>query len=194
MFSKDLEKLLPHLRAFARALCHDVILADDLVQDACLKAWDARDSFDPNKGSLKTWLFRILRNEFYMKKRRSWRSVNTDIENIERALITDCALQSSADLGRMMRAIFTLNDAQRDAFILIVAAGFTYEEAGHVCDCAPGTIKSRVNRAREKILSLYHSNNSIPDIVIDEPETKPHSAIDLIHHHIDRIQSAQVAA
>jgi len=42
---------------------------------------------------------------------------------------------------------------QREALVLVVAAGYTYEEAGEICNCSPGTVKSRVSRAREAVVS-----------------------------------------
>ena len=43
---------------------------------------------------------------------------------------------------------------QREALILVGASGFSYEEAAHICGCAVGTIKSRVNRARTRLATL----------------------------------------
>ena len=195
MFGPNLEALLPHLRAFARSLCGDVTLADDLVQDTCLKAWDAQDTYDPQKGELKPWLFRILRNEYYMRQRRSWRSVQTEASMIEASLVSECGLEASADLSRMMKAIFSLNDDQRDAFILIVAAGFTYDEAGEVCGCAAGTIKSRVSRARELVLAWYNSNAQIPCRAQGRSNGAGCSApIDLVFQHIESIKCQERAA
>ena len=65
MFAKELEKLLPHARAYARMLSGDRELADDIVQNACLKAWNARKSYDPAKGSFKAWMFSITRTGFF---------------------------------------------------------------------------------------------------------------------------------
>ena len=161
MFADQLEDNLPHLRAFSRLLCKNTNLADDIVQDTCLKAWQARDSFDPKRGALRPWLFRIMRNEYYQKCRRSWRSVNFDVMHFETALTTECGLDARRDLSRMLRSISHLKPSQRDAFLLVVAAGFTYEEAGAVCDCSAGTIKSRVSRAREHVLERYHSDQPI---------------------------------
>ena len=70
-FKQELTALIPHLRAFARSLCRDASLADDLAQDAMLKAWNARDSFLAGT-NMKAWAFTILRNAFYSEKRRSW--------------------------------------------------------------------------------------------------------------------------
>lgn len=167
MFADQLEENLPHLRAFARLLCKNSVLADDIVQDTCLKAWQARESYDPGRGSLRPWLFRIMRNEYYQKCRRSWRSVNFDVMHFETALTTECSMDSRHDLSRMLRSVSHLVPDQRDAFLLVVAAGFTYEEAGAACECSAGTIKSRVSRARQHVLERYHSDQPISS----SPET-----------------------
>ncbi|MDP3490431.1 MAG: sigma factor, partial [Phenylobacterium sp.] len=71
-FKAEIVTLIPHLRAFARTLCGDATAADDLAQDAMMKAWDARASFQMGT-NMKAWTFMILRNQFYSEKRRSWR-------------------------------------------------------------------------------------------------------------------------
>ena len=85
-FKRELVKLIPHLRAFARTLAGDPASADDLAQDAMMKAWDARSSFQMGT-NMKAWTFMILRNQFYSEKRRSWRQSQLDQEAAERTLI-----------------------------------------------------------------------------------------------------------
>lgn len=150
-FVDELERLIPELRAFARSLCRERELADDLVQDTCLKAWQAIDSFDPG-APLRPWLFRILRNEFYQYSRRSWRSAPLDQEFAENTLISPADLDAKIDFKVLQAAMSDLPDVQREALILVVAAGYTYEEAGEICNCSPGTVKSRVSRAREAVV------------------------------------------
>src|SRR6185312_4063677 len=58
-FKRELVQLIPHLRAFARTLCGDPAAADDLAQDAMMKAWDARASFQMGT-NMKAWTFMIL--------------------------------------------------------------------------------------------------------------------------------------
>ena len=79
IFKKELVQLIPHLRAFARTLTGDPTAADDLAQDAMMKAWDARASFQLGT-NMKAWTFMILRNQFYSEKRRSWRQSQLDQE------------------------------------------------------------------------------------------------------------------
>ena len=84
--SASWSQLIPHLRAFARTLCGDPTAADDLAQDAMMKAWDARASFQMGT-NMKAWTFMILRNQFYSEKRRSWRQSQLDQEAAERTLV-----------------------------------------------------------------------------------------------------------
>lgn len=149
-FADAIEALIPEMRAFARSLCKDAALADDLVQDACLKAWGARDRFRPGAAA-RPWLFRILRNEYYQHARRSWRNVQAEDGEMEQALVCAENAEAMCDLRLVADDIQALPDGQREAMILVVAGGFTYEEAGEICDCSAGTVKSRVSRAREAI-------------------------------------------
>ena len=150
-FVDELERLIPELRAFARGLCRERELADDLVQDTCLKAWQAIESFEPG-APLRPWLFRILRNEYYQYTRRAWRSTPLDQEFAENTLTMPAGLDAKIDFRVLQAVMSTLPDVQREALILVVAAGYTYEEAGEICNCSPGTIKSRVSRAREAVV------------------------------------------
>ncbi|WP_026180636.1 sigma-70 family RNA polymerase sigma factor [Henriciella marina] len=158
-FVARLENLISELRAFAVSLCRDRSIADDLVQDTCLKAWASRHMFDETQ-SMRPWLFRILRNEFYMQKRRDWRSVNLEPDVIAAALVAEAQQETAKDFARMEGIISELPDGQRDALILILAAGMTYEEAGEVCGCSAGTIKSRVSRARDTVRQRFVSCES----------------------------------
>lgn len=149
--AEELERLLPDLRGFAWSLCRDRSLADDLVQDACLKAWSAADSLKPGL-SVKPWVFQILRNEWRQQQRRSWRTKLVDAEEIERSLVSESNAGALADSVKATDAIYNLPDAHRDAVILILAAGMTYGEAAKVLGCSIGTVKSRLSRARQALM------------------------------------------
>src|SRR6266576_3723053 len=127
---------VPNLRAFAVSLCGDMDRANDLVQETLLRAWAHQDSFEPGT-NMSAWLFTILRNHFrteYRKRRR-------EVEELREALLH-------------------LPPDQREALILVGASGFSYEEAARICECAVGTIKSRVNRARKKLADLLAIENA----------------------------------
>ncbi len=152
-FKAELTALIPHMRAFARSLCRDRTQADDLAQEALLKAWNSRASYQMGT-NLKAWVFMILRNQFYSEKRRSWRSEQLDPAVAERTLVSNSNPTSALELDEVRRALAMLPDEQREALILIGVAGLPYEEAAMICDCAEGTIKSRVSRGRAQLAHI----------------------------------------
>jgi len=149
-FKRELVRLIPHLRAFARTLCGDATAADDLAQDAMMKAWDARASFQMGT-NMKAWTFMILRNQFYSEKRRSWRQTQLDQEAAERTLVAVDDPSSPVALDELRLGLAMLPPEQREALVLVGAGGFAYEEAAEICNCAVGTVKSRVSRARRAL-------------------------------------------
>ncbi len=153
-FKTELVALIPHMRAFARSLCRDLALAEDLAQDALSKAWAKRSSYAPGT-NMKAWTFMILRNQFYSDKRRSWRSTALDPETAERTLVAIDNPTAALELDELRRAMAMLPDEQREALILIGAGGLSYEEAAEICGTAVGTIKSRVSRARDRLALIY---------------------------------------
>ena len=161
-FQRDLVQLIPHLRAFARTLCGDAAAADDLAQDAMLKAWDARQSFQMGT-NMKAWTFMILRNQFYSEKRRSWRQSQLDQEAAERTLIAVDDPSAPVELDELRQALAVLPDEQREALILVGAGGFAYEEAAAICGCAVGTVKSRVSRARRAVQAILEAGGFARD-------------------------------
>ncbi|HEV7158946.1 MAG TPA: sigma-70 family RNA polymerase sigma factor [Caulobacteraceae bacterium] len=149
-FRVQLVALIPQLRAFARTLAGDPTAADDLAQDAMMKAWDARASFELGT-NMKAWTFMILRNQFYSEKRRSWRQAQLDQDAAERTLIAIDDPSAVVSLDELRQGLAMLPAEQREALVLVGAGGFAYEEAADICGCAVGTVKSRVSRARRAL-------------------------------------------
>ena len=154
-FKQDLLSAIPSLRAFALSLSQNADKADDLVQETLVKAWDKQASFQPGT-NLKAWVFTILRNEFYSQMRKRGREVQDSDGVITARLAVHPAQQGSMDLDDFRTALETLPEDQREAIILIGASGFSYEEAAEICDCAVGTIKSRVSRARSRLQEILN--------------------------------------
>ena len=152
-FKAGLVALIPHLRAFARTLTGDPTAADDLAQDAMMKAWDARASFEMGT-NMKAWTFMILRNQFYSEKRRSWRQSQLDQEAAERTLVAIDDPAAPVALDELRLGLAMLPSEQREALVLVGAGGFAYEEAAEICNCAVGTVKSRVSRARRALQAI----------------------------------------
>lgn len=159
-FKRELTEVIPHLRAFARGLCGRPDAADDLVQEAMLKAWAARDRFEPGT-SMRAWIFVILRNAYLTDMRRNKFHGEYDEVVAERILTAPAGQEEPIHLSDMHRALMTLPPERREALLLVGAGGFSYEEAAQICECAVGTIKSRVGRARATITEMLEED-SIP--------------------------------
>ncbi|MBL8566745.1 MAG: sigma-70 family RNA polymerase sigma factor [Hyphomicrobiaceae bacterium] len=152
-FQKELAALVPNLRAFARSLSGNPDRADDLVQEALVKAWQNRGTFAEGS-NLKAWVFTILRNTFLSELRKRKNEVEDADGAFANSLATVGNQASHMDLLDFRAAFETLPADQREALILVGAEGFGYEEVALMCGCAVGTIKSRVNRARQKLATL----------------------------------------
>ncbi|MBX3597483.1 MAG: sigma-70 family RNA polymerase sigma factor [Rhizobiaceae bacterium] len=166
-FRTDLLAAIPSLRAFGVSLAQNADRADDLVQETLVKAWDKQDSFEQGT-NLKAWLFTILRNEFYSQMRKRGREVQDSDGIITQKMAVHPGQLGVLDLADFKAALATLPADQREAIILIGASGFSYEEAAEICNCAVGTIKSRVSRARtrlQQILSVSGEADFGPDAI-----------------------------
>jgi len=147
---RSLAHLIPDLRAFARFLARDTAVADDLVQEALLRALRNLAQFQPGT-NLKAWTFTILRNVFYEQLRRH------KVEARQATLAPPA--QQSVPGGQeaytamrdLSRAIWSLSPLLREALTLVGAQGLSYEEAAAICDVPVGTMKARVSRARNAI-------------------------------------------
>lgn len=150
------DELVTHLgtlRAFALSLCRNGTLADDLVQETVMKAWKSIHKFERGT-NMRAWLFTILRNTYYT----TYTKARREISDVDGVLSGRLAVKPEHDgklaYGDFMVAFEQLPDDQREALTLVGASGFAYHEAAEMCGVATGTMKSRVNRARQKLIEL----------------------------------------
>ncbi len=162
---RALAALLPELRAFARFLARDRALADDLVQDALVRALGALHQYQPGT-SLKAWTFTILRNAYYEQGRRRRREVALDDApgNAE-AAPTQAApdAESRAEMRDLQRLIWQLSPMLREALTLVGAQELSYEEAALICRVPVGTMKARVSRARAALSRAMERLGAVRD-------------------------------
>jgi RNA polymerase sigma-70 factor (ECF subfamily) len=146
-FETDLLAILPKLRATAVMFTRDRSAADDLLQDSIVLALQAQASFTPGT-NLSAWMYRLMRNRFIsLLRRRRLATVSLD----DPAALAVGAWGDQEDHIAQLeleQALQTLPVAQREALMLVGAAGHSYEEAAEALDCSVGTVKSRVSRAR----------------------------------------------
>jgi RNA polymerase sigma-70 factor (ECF subfamily) len=144
---------IPNLRAFGISLTGNVDRADDLVQETILRALKNIDSFEPGT-NMSAWLFTILRNLFRSEYRKRKREVEDATGMYADSLKSQPEQATRLEFEELRAALDKLPDDQREAVILVGASGFSYEEAAAICGCAVGTIKSRVNRARNRLAEI----------------------------------------
>ena len=150
--------LIPHLRRFARGLTKDPDKADDLVQEACERALTKLNR-SAEELNLKSFLYRIIYNCWIDTLRRRKTRVAKLIVLSEKNKFkagdtsTDDRLDVMLDL---QGALDKLDDDHRAAIMLIGVEGYSYAEAATVLEVPPGTVASRVARARTKLGELLH--------------------------------------
>ena len=167
---------MPTLRGFARSLCKNPVEADDLVQDTLMKAWANRSQFTPGT-NLRAWLFTILRNTYYTNVGHRRREVEDVAGEYANGVAVGPTQEWNVAMHSLQTALGKLPDEQREALTLVGGAGMTYEEAAGICNCAVGTIKSRVNRGRARLRDLLDS---------DEPPQEDEASAPPMHAHSPR--------
>jgi RNA polymerase sigma-70 factor (ECF subfamily) len=148
-FHDQVIAILPKLRVQALALTRNRASAEDLVQDAVCNALSAQDSFIPGT-NFPAWMHRILRNRFIsnLRKRRD----TTDIDDVPASVFaTNAPHEDRLALKELASAMGRLPSDQREALVMVVIHGMSYEALAEATGCAVGTAKSRVFRARRQL-------------------------------------------
>jgi len=158
-FLDEIEKSVPALRRYARALTRNADRADDLVQDCIERALRKRLLFRPT-GPVQAWLFRILvnlwRNALRSERRRG-EHLAYDALLVEPS--TPPPQPGRLALGEMSRALDRLPDDQRETLLLVVLEGVSYQEAATILGVPIGTVMSRLSRARANLRALTGSGD-----------------------------------
>ncbi len=146
---KDLVALLPRLRRFAISLTRNAADADDLVQDACMRAMTASDGWDPLQG-LDRWVFRILRNLWISELRK--RQVRLGMGQVDVTetdeLRTEMTGEHDLAVKQLMGRLASLPSGYASVLLLVAVEGYSYKEAAEVLDLPQGTVMSRLYRGR----------------------------------------------
>lgn len=143
------EWVAPHLLAMGRLATRLTTAADsdDVVQEALVRAWRKRESYDESRGSVQSWLLAIVADRCRRHRTRHWRH--------ESAAFIDLPAAPPPDLDRSVdieRAIGRLSERQRLAVELHYYVGLTVAEVAGVMRCSDGTVKSTLSDARKRLL------------------------------------------
>jgi RNA polymerase sigma-70 factor (ECF subfamily) len=153
-FHDLIEREIPRLRRYARALTRSADRADDLVQETLLRAI-AKVHLWQTGTDIRAWLFTIMHNQYVNMVRRAMRDgANVDIEQMSSALVATTDPTASRQLRELENAISRLRDEQREVVLLVGLEGMSYEAAARVLDVPVGTVRSRLSRGRDALRRL----------------------------------------
>jgi RNA polymerase sigma-70 factor (ECF subfamily) len=160
MFARRFEEtVMPHLDAafnYARWLTKNEVEAEDLVQEACLRAIRFLSSL--RDGNARPWLFAIVRNTWYSRvSRRDGASTailnSSDDNRPDEALDPEQRLVQQDTVARVRSALEQLPPEFREALVLRDIEGLSYKEIAEVLQVPMGTVMSRISRGRERLLA-----------------------------------------
>jgi RNA polymerase sigma-70 factor, ECF subfamily len=152
---------VPQLRAFALKLCRNADQADDLVQETIALGCKGIGHFEPGTNMI-AWLTTILRNHFLSERRRASYRLVDPLEDYVDTLSVSPTQLASVESDELRVALKQLSQDECSALVLVLGAGYSYEEVSDLSGCPAGTVKSRVSRARRKIASLLLGEQQSP--------------------------------
>lgn len=153
---QDLIALLPRLRRFARTLTRSVTEADDLVQDACLRAIDRAEQWDPSQ-PLDRWMFRIMRNLWISEIRKRQVRLGQGHVPAEDAseLVSRETGEDNLAATQLQDRITALPGELASVLLTVSVEGYSYAEASELLGIPIGTVMSRMHRARKALADTY---------------------------------------
>lgn len=170
-FKRQMIESQTALKRFAIRLCNREDMAEDLMQETMLKAWAARDQFKPGSNFL-SWAFTILRNTWLNQLRRQKKFVaDYDEQAAEQILSAPAEQTATFELVDLQRAMSELPTDQLEAVMLVGPGDLTYDDAGAILGCAPGTVKSRASRARATLGDIMDGGKLKMDLSDTEDAT-----------------------
>lgn len=162
VFEELLLRHLDRLFGFAMALVHNRQQAEDLLQEASLKAF-ANFGRLRNKSLFKPWMLRILRNAFLNRRKKKEPDLFGDLAESPEDLVLAAADGTLFDrvLEReVLEALQRLPEPFRETLWLADVEGYTHKEVSHILECSVGTVGSRLHRARTMLKNLLLSGGS----------------------------------
>jgi len=140
------------------ALRVDAAIADDLVSESFLTAWERRDTFDPARASLKAWLFGIATNLLRQHVRTEGRRLRAWARDHGRRVVTDqvedrtaAAVDAKSLMNDLTEALADLRPEERDVLLMTAWADLTAAEVAEVTETPVATVRTRLFRARTKL-------------------------------------------
>jgi RNA polymerase sigma-70 factor (ECF subfamily) len=158
MKTQDMREQLAQIGNGAHALATQILgnadEAADAVQEAIARVLGRPTAFDERKGALTPWFLRLLRNHCIDRLRRR-RPGTVDIDQLPATEPGPEAFTEAAERDRAIQAaLAALADDRREIVVLRDYMDLSYAEIAAVLDIAPGTVMSRLHRARMELKEL----------------------------------------
>ena len=151
-------QFLPRLRRFVRSLAHDKDQSEDLLQETCARALTKLDQWEPGT-RLDSWMFRIAQNLWFdiaraEKARGEMVNIDAvgDLASDDGRVVTEGRLT----LQDVRRSMARLSLEQQVLIALVCVDGLSYQAAAEVLNLPPGTVMSRLARARLALFEAIH--------------------------------------
>ncbi|MCO6187804.1 sigma-70 family RNA polymerase sigma factor [Rhizobium sp. L1K21] len=148
---REIIELMPALKAFSRTFCRNPSDAEDLVQTTLTKALANIDKFKPGT-KLKSWMFTIMHNAFCTQAKKSARERTLGGNVIVDTVGKEATQEWTVRGGELLSALERVPYHYRQVFVLIIIEGESYIETARITGCPIGTVKSRLNRARQLLV------------------------------------------
>jgi RNA polymerase sigma-70 factor (ECF subfamily) len=144
----DIPAQLGVLRRYALVLAREAGEAEDLVQEALVRAIASAHTWQPGR-PVRPWLLAILHNVHVSRRRRRQVEAAARGELAETLpAATPPPQPGQVELGDTLRALMTLPEEQREVLVLVAIEGLAYKEAAELLEIPVGTLMSRLGRAR----------------------------------------------
>jgi RNA polymerase sigma-70 factor, ECF subfamily len=145
---------IPKLRRYARALLGDPIRADDLVQEALVRALSRSHLWQPGT-DIRAWMFTILHNVHVNNQRqRRHRDDYQELSDDRPEMATPATQERTLEMRDLARGLQLLPAPQREVVLLVGLEGMNYKQVAAVLDIPIGTVMSRLHRGREALRRL----------------------------------------
>ena len=148
-FDRLIVGLYADMYRYAAWLSRDPGVAEDVVQEALLRAWKSLDALQED-GAAKPWLLTIVRREnarYFERKRLE----TVDIDELTAAQAAMIAAPNDAETGDVREAIYRLDDDYREPLVLQVLMGYSTQEIAELMGLKQGAVLTRLHRARLKL-------------------------------------------
>jgi len=155
-FDRVVNKFYPDMYGYAIWLCRDRSIAEEVVQEALLRAWRSLDRLR-DEGAAKQWLLTIVRHEnarYFSRKRLD----TVDIDNLTATQSALLAETDDTEIDVVRQAIFELEDDYREPLVLQVLIGYSTQEIAEIMGIKRGAVLTRLHRARKRLMANIHED------------------------------------